>query len=125
MRTLLFIGAGGFLGAISRYLVSGWAHGVLGSQWAWGTLTVNVLGSFLLGAVMTVVQRTGLLTGPLRDACTIGFLGALTTFSTFSWETVQYMRTGAFWLGGLNLLANCVLCFLAVGAGVAALSRLT
>lgn len=121
---LLFIGLGGFCGAISRYLISGWAHAVLGDRWAWGTLTVNVLGSFLLGALMTFAQRSVALPVPMRDALTVGFLGALTTFSTFSWETVQYLRSGALVLGGLNLLGNCALCLGAVYLGITALSRI-
>lgn len=125
MWSVVAIGCGGFLGAVSRYFLSGWAHAALGDRWAWGTLAVNVVGSFLIGALMTVAQRSLLLTGPLRDGCTIGFLGALTTFSTFSWETMQYLRSGSYLLGGLNVAANCLLCFAAVAAGVAALSQLS
>lgn len=125
MGHLLYIGVGGFFGAISRYLISGWTYTVLGDRWAWGTLAVNVLGSFLLGILMTQAQRSVALPAATRDALTIGFLGALTTFSTFSWETMQYVRSGALLLGGLNIAANCVLCLLAVAAGIAALSHLS
>lgn len=121
---LVYIGLGGFLGAISRYLISGWAFQALGDRWAWGTLAVNVLGSFLLGALMTLAQRSVVVSPPMRDAVTIGFLGALTTFSTFSWETVHFLRSGALLLGGLNVVANCVLCLGAVYLGIALLSRL-
>lgn len=124
MTHLLQIGAGGFCGAIARYLLSGWAYAVLGDRWAWGTLTVNICGSFLLGLVMTFTQRSVLVSEPMRDAVAIGFLGALTTFSTFSWETVQFLRSGSYVLGGLNLVANCALCLIAVAAGSAAITRL-
>lgn len=125
MGHLLYIGAGGFCGAIARYLISGWTYAALGDRWAWGTLAVNLIGSFLLGAVMAFAQRSVALSPPVRDAITVGFLGALTTFSTFSWETMQYLRSGALVLGGLNILANCVLCLLAVAAGIATLSHLS
>lgn len=125
MLHVLLIGCGGFVGAVARYLISGWAHALLGDRWAWGTLCVNILGAFLLGGLMAFAQRSVLLSGVTRDALAVGFLGALTTFSTFSWETVQFVRNGAYVLGGLNLLANCALCLLAVSAGIAALSRLS
>ncbi len=122
---LVSIGLGGFVGAISRYLISGWAHALLGDRWAWGTLAVNVLGSFCLGLLMTLVQRSVAVSPPLRDALTVGFLGALTTFSTFSWETVQYLRAGALVLGGLNVAANCALCLAAVYVGMTLLERIS
>ena len=125
MAHLLLIGLGGFFGAIARYVLSGWAYATFGHGWAWGTLVVNVCGSLFLGMTMTFSQRSLLLSEPLRDAIAIGFLGALTTFSTFSWETVQFLRAGALLQGGLNLVANCALCLVAVAAGIATLTRLS
>ena len=106
-------------------MISGWTYAVLGDRWAWGTVVVNVLGSFLLGVLMTLAERSVALPVGMRDALAVGFLGALTTFSTFSWETMYFFRSGAVMLGGLNILANCVLCIAAVLAGIAVGSQLS
>lgn len=93
MSLLLFVAAGGALGAVARYGLSGWVQSLSGGTFPWGTLVVNVLGCFLLGFVFRVLQLSAL-SPAIRGAVTIGFLGAFTTFSTFGLETVGLLQDG-------------------------------
>ena len=104
---LLFIGAGGFFGAISRFLIATNVQKLLGSFFPYGTLTVNVLGSFIIGfAAMFFAQNVQ----PEYKAFVItGFLGALTTFSTFSLENVNMLQDGEFTSFGINIFLNMTL----------------
>ena len=78
--TILLVGAGGFLGAISRYLVDGWIATVTRGGFPWGTLIVNVSGSFALGLLFALSVERGVLSPALRAPVLIGFIGAYTTF---------------------------------------------
>lgn len=115
MERLLWICAGGAVGTGARYLVSGWVLGWLGSSFPYGTLVVNVLGSFLLGVLMHVGLTLDM-SPTVRLALTTGLMGGFTTFSTFSYETVRLLEDGAFLLAGANVgitVATClVACFL-------------
>jgi len=118
LRLLLFVGLAGFAGAVSRYLVGGWVHRFVPATFPYGTLTVNVLGSLLLGAVFELATvRTGL-APEVRLIVGVGFLGAFTTFSSFSLETMNLMREGSYALAGLNVGSNVVLCLVAVWLGI-------
>ena len=108
----------GAAGAVARYTVSGWAYRALGEEFPYGTLAVNLIGCFLLGAIVHVNQTTELIPFELRKGLTIGLLGAFTTFSTFGYETLQRLQTGQLWIGLLNIAANVVLGLLAVWIGV-------
>ena len=100
---------GGALGAVSRYGVSIWVTRWSSSPFPWATLTVNVTGSFLLGLLMGLGDEGRWLIPPtVRLFLGIGFLGAFTTFSTFSYETVEAIRLGA----GRLALANVALSLL-------------
>jgi len=118
MREVVIIALSGALGSVSRYLVSGWAYRIFGEQFAYGTIAVNIIGCFALGVAMEMSIVTDLLPRTLRLAVTIGFLGAFTTFSTFGYETHQYMENGAWWLALLNVAGNVVLGIIAVWAGL-------
>jgi len=118
MREVMAIAFCGALGAVSRYGLSAWTHQLLGARFAFGTLFVNVLGSFLLGAAMTLGLSTEVFPPVWRVPITVGFLGALTTFSTFSYETFRYLEDGAHLLVGVNIVGNVVACLLAVWGGV-------
>jgi len=107
----------GAVGAVSRYLVSGWAYQLLGARFAYGTLAVNVIGCFLLALLVQVVESDFNLSPHLRTALAIGFLGAFTTFSTFGYETFYYAQERAWLLAILNVLANLVFGLLAVWVG--------
>ena len=109
MIKLLFIAIGGAVGALSRYGV-GRAMSRFGVQFPWGTLCVNLVGSFMIGLIAGVQMhasdspRMRLLTA----LAVTGFLGAFTTFSAFSLESVSLVRREQFALAGANVLANCV-----------------
>jgi CrcB protein len=120
MKTLLLVGAGGFAGAIARYLVSGWIYGLVGTRLPYGTLAVNVAGSLLLGLVAALgTGRIGVVTPELRALVAIGFLGAFTTFSTFSLESFRLLEEGSYLFAAVNMAGNLVLCLAATGAGIA------
>ena len=118
MRTLLFIGVAGFLGAVLRYGVGGFVYKYAGTTLPYGTLVVNVVGSLLLGFLMEFTLRSALIPVELRMAVGIGFLGALTTFSTFSYETFRYIEEGSVLLATVNIASNLLLCLVAVWIGI-------
>ena len=117
---LLIIGAGGFLGAIARYLLSGYAQRLGVGGFPVGTLCVNLLGCVAIGGFMTLVQDRELFTPETRLFVTIGILGSLTTFSTFGYETVELLRGGETRLALVSVAANVVLGVAGVLAGRAA-----
>ena len=94
------------------------SHRLLGAGFPYGTLAVNVIGSFMIGLVIQVGLSTDLVPPTWRLALTVGFLGAFTTFSTFSYETLGYLEDGAWSIAGLNILANVLLAMIAVFCGV-------
>jgi fluoride exporter len=118
MRTVLYIGCAGFLGAVSRYVVGGLVYRYLGSALPYGTLAVNVIGSLLLGCLMEFTLRSALIPGELRMAVGVGFLGAFTTFSTFSYETFRLFEEGSVFLATFNIASNLLLCLIAVWIGI-------
>ena len=89
----IFVTVGGAAGALARYWLSGWVTTASGGFFPLGTLVVNVLGSLLLGFGMQAMEAFPV-SAELRTMLTIGFLGAFTTFSTFSYETVTLLRDG-------------------------------
>ncbi len=111
---------GGGMGAVARYVVSGIIMEKTGGSFPYGTLTVNVLGSFAMGFLaMWLVERIGL--DPLlRLAIFVGFLGAFTTFSTFSMETLNLFEQGQQFKALLNMLLNVSFSVLAVWLGALA-----
>jgi CrcB protein len=123
--TALLIAVFGAVGCLLRYLLSGWVHGVLGRDFPYGTLTVNVLGAFLVGFVMELSLRSTLITAELRTGLTIGFLGGLTTFSTFSYETFKLLEDGEVLSAGVNALVSVATCVLLTWLGIAAARSLT
>lgn len=109
LSILGFIALGGAFGACSRYLVSELCAALLGKGFPFGTLLVNVVGSFIMGLLIAAFENDLLATEPWRQIIGLGFLGALTTFSTFSMDNVLLMQQGAFIKMGLNILLNVVL----------------
>lgn len=108
MNRFLLISIGAVLGANARYLVGVWAAGRFGADFAYGTLIVNVTGSFALGVLAGLLSGRLALPEELRFMLGIGFLGAFTTFSTFSVETMNMLREESAWYALLNVLANNV-----------------
>jgi fluoride exporter len=119
MKQMLWVGLGGFLGANARYLVGGWVAARLGSVFPYGTFVINVTGSFLLGTVVGVLDFH-VLSPAVRLAVAVGFIGAYTTFSTFTYETVRLIEDGSWLLAGANVLGSVLVGLLAAGAGLAA-----
>jgi len=124
MSQLLFIAAGGALGAVMRFMVSNAGYSVAGRDFPYGTLAVNVLGSLLMGALyVLLVER---LTDAIewRAFLLIGVLGAFTTFSTFSMETVALLEGGEPFRALMNILLSVTVCVLATGVAVVAVRQL-
>jgi CrcB protein len=113
----LAIGTGGFLGAIARYAVAGWAADRFGSQFPYGTLIINVSGSLVIGIFLAAI--TGRFAPPpqIRLVFAVGFLGAYTTFSTFSYEALALLRAGSFLPAAQYILGHLVLGLGAVAVG--------
>ena len=118
---LLYIGIFGGLGCVARYLTSGWVYQLAGRNLPYGTLFVNVVGSFLLALLMVLGLRSAMFSPEIRIGLAVGFMGGFTTFSTFSYETLRLLEDGSFWQAGVNILLNIVLClfFAVLGALVA------
>lgn len=117
---LVWIAVAGAFGAVSRYLVEGWVSGITKGDFPYGTLAVNASGSFLLGFLFTVMTERFLPHPDLRIALTVGFIGAYTTFSTLTFETLQLGQTGAVALAALNVAASISAGMLAVWLGTVA-----
>ena len=118
MREIIYIAVAGGLGAIGRYYITSLTQKMLGYGFPYGTLVVNVLGSFLLGLIVQTGMSTDLLPRSLRLAMAFGFLGAFTTFSTFSYETLVYIEDGAWAMAGVNILTNVLPAIVAVFSGM-------
>lgn len=123
MTRAFLVAGGGALGALARWAVSGWvARATQATVFPWGTLAVNLSGAFALGMLMSA-GATGpfLLTPRARTFLAVGFLGAFTTFSTFTYETLEALRAGDLRVAGANVLvsvvAGLVACWLGMQAG--------
>ena len=114
----LWVGAGGALGSMARYLVDGWVQRLVPGSFPAGILVVNVLGSFLLGLVMTLFEARGALDSTLRVALAAGVLGGFTTYSSFNYETLEYLRRGSDVLGWINVGVTMVACLIAGALGL-------
>ncbi len=108
MKNVLLVMCGGSLGAVSRYGVGLLSAKVWGTNFPWGTLIVNLAGCFLIGLIFALADRVRLLTPDVRLLVITGYLGALTTFSSFSIETVNAGRSGMVLLPLVNILINNV-----------------
>ena len=112
------IALGGALGALSRFAVGKWVNSFWQAQFPMATLSINVVGSFLMGMAFVLISERVPSLEPLRPLIMIGFLGAFTTFSTFSLEIVSLINQQA-WLSALSYLSlSCLLGIFALAAGV-------
>lgn len=118
------IGVAGAVGALSRYGISAALSRVAAGAFPWGTLAVNVIGCLIIGFVMHVSLNTDAIPHQWRVAITVGFLGALTTFSSFSYETIQLIEKSAYLPALCNVGLNMVLGLCATIGGLA-IGRLT
>lgn len=115
--TIFVVAVGGALGAVTRYLLAVRVYGWLGIDFPWGTLGVNVLGSLLLGVVIALVEERGLFTAEQRSFLTVGFLGGMTTYSTFVYEGWEFTRDGEILRAGVYAALSLAGAFVAFAAG--------
>lgn len=117
MKALLYVAMGGALGAVMRYGISSGIYSWFGRSFPYGTLVVNVIGSFAIGIFSILLIEKFNVSQELRLALVVGVLGALTTFSTFSWDTLDLMQQGLMQKAMLNILMNVVMCIAAAWLG--------
>ncbi|MBT3093689.1 MAG: fluoride efflux transporter CrcB [Candidatus Thiodiazotropha sp. (ex Lucina pensylvanica)] len=119
MNQLIAIAFGGAVGALFRFWVSSGIYSLLGRGFPYGTLVVNVLGSLVMGFLYVLLLERTTVSPEMRGALLIGFLGAFTTFSTFSIETLNLLEQAELLKAGLNLLVSVIACVLACWFGLA------
>ena len=118
MAQLLAIAAGGSVGAVMRFIVSTGIYSWLGRGFPYGTLVVNVIGSLLMGLLYELFLQRLSVSPEVRAVLLVGFLGAFTTFSTFSIETINLIEQGYVIKAIVNVLASVILCMLAAWVGL-------
>jgi CrcB protein len=119
MARFLWVCVGGAVGTGARYAISGWAARRLGGDFPYGTLLVNVAGSFVIALIMQLSLTTGLVSPSLRVVLAVGVMGGFTTYSAFNYETLDYLQSGAWLMGSINVLAMVIACLVAGLAGLA------
>jgi CrcB protein len=118
MSEILWVGLGGFIGANARYLLGGWIATRMGSAFPYGTFVINITGSFILGLTMGILEGN-VLSSAMRLAITIGFVGAYTTFSTWTYETIRLIENGSLLPATMNIAGSVMIGLLAVMGGLA------
>jgi CrcB protein len=118
VQQLLAIAGGGALGAVLRYGMSNGIYRLLGRDFPYGTMAVNILGSLLMGFLFVLFVERTMVSAEWRLGLLVGFLGAFTTFSTFSLETLALFDAGAPLKALLNIMASVVLCLVATWLGM-------
>ena len=114
---------GGGVGSLSRYIIGTLIAARLGSRFPYGTVFINITGSFLIGFAMTILTVRTDLNPNWRLLLVVGFLGGYTTFSSYQWETLSLVRDGNGWLGLLNGLGSLIVGYIAVWLGATAAGR--
>ena len=121
---VLAVAVGGALGAALRYVMSSQVNLWMGGSFPWGTLSVNVLGSLLFGLFSALALKYSWMGDSFRLLILTGGMGALTTFSTFSDESLTLLQQGKLELLGINILSNVIVCLFAVWLGLQLGNRL-
>lgn len=114
MKLYLIVAFGSGIGGLLRYVISDFVYKYSSSLFPYGTLAVNVVGSFILGLILFYLDSLKLISSEMRLFLTIGLCGGLTTFSTFSYETVKLIQDSQYLLAGTNILLNVFVTILAV-----------
>jgi CrcB protein len=115
---ILFVGIGGFIGSVLRYLISGWAQQYSESlDFPYGTLAVNLMGCFVIGFLAQLAETRGILASETRLLVFIGLLGGFTTFSSFGNDTLNLARSGQMFNALANVAANVIFGLLLVWLG--------
>ncbi|MEX0941617.1 MAG: fluoride efflux transporter CrcB [Pseudomonadales bacterium] len=118
MYELAAIGIGGAAGALARYGVTHYSNFLFGTHFPYGTLIVNIAGSFLIGVLFVLFTERSMVSPVLRSASTIGFLGAFTTFSAFSLQSLALMEEGRLAAAFMYVVGSVIICILAAGGGM-------
>ena len=117
MQKYLLIALGGALGSMARYWVGSTVAGRMGIRFPYGTLLVNLTACVIIGFSLTYLGRRADLNQAWRFLIHVGFIGAYSTFSTYEWETLSSIRSGAFFLAALYALGSLILGLVAVWGG--------
>jgi len=119
MESYIWIGIGSAIGGMARYWCSGFMARLIGETFPWGTFTVNVVGSFIIGFFATLTGPDGRVyaSSLARQFVMVGICGGYTTFSSFSLQTLSLMNDGEWFLAGANIGLSVLCCMLAVWAG--------
>ena len=112
------VAIGGALGAMARYALSTWVFHVSSHKFPYATLTVNVVGSFVMGILFVIIVEKAALPTEMRSLLMIGFLGAFTTFSAFSLDALGLWQNGHVFLSLVYMLATVVLCLVAISSAI-------
>ncbi len=105
-------------GGVTRYYMSGWVYNLLGRAFPYGTFVVNIIGAYLIGLIMELALRSTMIPDTIRLGLTVGFLGGLTTFSTFSYETFSLLEDGQFLMAFTNVVVSVAVCLLFTWLGI-------
>jgi CrcB protein len=119
LQKYLLIAVGGALGSIARYWLGSAIGSRMGIKFPYGTLVVNISACLLIGFTLTYMGRRADIHPAWRSFIPLGFIGAYSTFSTFEWETLSTLRSGAFALGALYAVGSLILGLVAVWCGAA------
>lgn len=118
MQQILAIAAGGAVGAVLRFALSNGIYRMVGRDFPYGTLTVNVLGSLLMGFLFITMVERQIVSAEWRAALLVGLLGAFTTFSTFSMETIALLEDGELFRALMNVVLSVLFCLAATWIGI-------
>ena len=118
IRQVVAIAAGGAVGAVLRWLLAGSVQRLAGGAFPWGTFAVNALGSFLIGFLFVYMVERSAVSELWRLAVTVGMLGALTTFSTFSLESLRLLQSGAVAMAVANVFGQILVCMSLTWLGI-------
>lgn len=112
------VAVGGALGSIARYALSTWIFDISSHKFPYATLAVNVLGSFFMGILFVIIVEKAALPTEMRSLLMIGFIGAFTTFSTFSLDALGLWQNGHIFMSVLYMLATVILCLIAISSAI-------
>ncbi|KRQ11112.1 camphor resistance protein CrcB [Bradyrhizobium pachyrhizi] len=118
VQLLAAVAIGGSLGSVARYLVAIGAGRLVGAEFPWGTLVINIVGSFLIGVFAEAFALSWNASQAMRVFLTVGICGGFTTFSTFSLDVIVLMQRGELWLAGAYMAASVALSILALFGGL-------